>query len=134
MSRQNFVIVGIIVLAAVAGLALSHLAAWIFIQAGVDDFPLFSRELSVTVLIGFGLAIAGAVFCFAHTPTRLVTQEIADELSKVSWPTREETQNATVIVLATVVLCAVYLGLFDAVWLWLTNLVLGIGPDLAAGQ
>ena len=128
MSRQNFVIVGIIVLAAIAGLALSHLFAWVFVQASIDDFPLFSRELSVSVLLGFGVAIAGAVFCFVHKPTKLVTLEIADELSKVSWPTREETSNATVVVLATVVICAVYLGLFDAVWLWLTNLVLGIGP------
>jgi preprotein translocase subunit SecE len=134
MSRQNFVIVGIIALAAVAGLALSHLASWIFIQAAVDDFPLLSRELSVTTLIGFGVAALGAGFCFVHKPTKLVTQEIADELSKVSWPTREETSNATVIVLATVVACSLYLGLFDAVWLWLTNLVLGIGPDLAKGQ
>jgi preprotein translocase subunit SecE len=126
MSRQSFVIVGIIVLAAIAGLALSNLSAWIFVQAGIDDFPLLSRELSSTKLLGFGLAASAAAFCFMHKPTKLVTQEIADELSKVSWPTREETSNATMVVLATVVICALYLGLFDAVWLWLTNLVLGI--------
>jgi preprotein translocase subunit SecE len=128
MSRQSYVVVGIVALAAIAGLALTHLFSWIFVQAGLDDYPLLSRELSVTVFAAYGLAIAAAVFCFVHKPTRQVTQEIADELSKVSWPTREETSNATVVVLATVVLCAVYLGLFDAVWLWLTNLVLGIKP------
>jgi preprotein translocase SecE subunit len=128
MSRQSFVVVGIVVLAAIAGLALSHLFSWIFVQVGLDDYPLLSREISMTVLLAYGLAVAAAAFCFAHKPTRQVIQEIADELSKVSWPTREETGNATVVVLATVVICAVYLGMFDAVWLWLTNLVLGIQP------
>ena len=133
MSRQSYVVVGIVVLAAIAGLALSHLFSWIFVQVGIDDYPLLSREVSLTVLAGYGLAIGAAVFCFAHKPTHQVIQEIADELDKVSWPTREETGNATVVVLATVVICAVYLGLFDAVWLWLTNLVLGIHPT-PAGQ
>ena len=133
MSRQNYVTVGIIALAILAGYVLAHLFSWVWVQFGLEDYPLLTRELSFTLVLGYVVASGAAVFCFVHKPTRQITQEIGDELSKVSWPTREETGNATVVVLATVVLCALYLGLFDAVWLWLTNLVLGI-QSVPAGQ
>ncbi|MBI5511695.1 MAG: preprotein translocase subunit SecE [Deltaproteobacteria bacterium] len=133
MSRQRYVVVGIIALAAIVGISLSHLFGWIWAQTSLDDFPLLSRELSLTVVLGYSVATLAAVFCFVHKPTVALTQEVADELSKVSWPSREETGSATVVVLATVVICATYLGLFDAMWLWLTNLVLGVHPS-PAGQ
>jgi hypothetical protein len=39
-----------------------------------------------------------------------------------------------VVVLVTVLICSVFFGAFDAIWLWLTNLMLGVtGNGLDAG-
>jgi preprotein translocase subunit SecE len=40
-------------------------------------------------------------------------KEAWQELRKVHWPTRKETQSATVVVLVAVVVVSIYLGLVD---------------------
>ncbi|MFZ5802333.1 MAG: preprotein translocase subunit SecE [Candidatus Omnitrophota bacterium] len=41
-------------------------------------------------------------------------KETRQELSKVTWPSREELQQATVVVIITTLLMAVYIGAIDA--------------------
>ena len=41
------------------------------------------------------------------------------ELKKVRWPTRQEAQNLTLVVLAVTVAMAALLGLLDAFYTWL---------------
>ncbi|MBI3178276.1 MAG: preprotein translocase subunit SecE [Deltaproteobacteria bacterium] len=125
-SRQRFVVVGILALAIIAAIPLSHLLQWTFVQVGWDDPPMLSRELPMTRVIAYGVAAAAAVFCLKHRTTYNLALEVADEMSKVTWPSREETGYATVVVLVTVLICSVYLGVFDAVWLWLTDMILGV--------
>lgn len=132
-SRARYVIIGTIALAMVAAMALSHGFQWAFIRFDIDDPYLFGmRDLSLSTLLGYGIAVAAATFVFKHGPTYTLANEVVDELSKVTWPTREETGNATVVVIVTVLISSVYLGAFDAVWLYLTDLLLGIDP-LQAG-
>jgi preprotein translocase SecE subunit len=127
-SRQRYVVIGVFALAAICGLALAHGFEWLWgALSWVDPLPFGMRELPLTTLLGYGLALAAGFFALRHTPTRTVANEIVEELARVSWPTRQETGNATVVVITTVVVCSLYLGLFDAFWLWLTNMVLGVG-------
>ena len=49
--------------------------------------------------------------------------EVAEELARVKWPTREETWNQTMIVLVVSVIAAIILGVFDATWSKLSDLV-----------
>lgn len=129
MSRQRFVVVGIVALAIIAAFPLAHLFEWTWAYVGWDDPPILSRELPLTSLIGYAIAAGGAAYCFLSKRTFQLALEVADEMAKVTYPTREETGNATVVVLVTVVICSVFLGAFDAIWLWLTNLVLGVGGN-----
>jgi preprotein translocase subunit SecE len=46
------------------------------------------------------------------------------ELKKVHFPTRKETQGATVVVIIGVLIAALYLGLVDSVLSWLVSRVL----------
>ncbi len=134
MSRQRFVVVGIVALAIIAAFPLAHLFQWVWVYFGWDDPPILSRDLPLTSVIGYAIALGGAVYCFASKRTYQLALEVAEEMSKVTWPTREETGNATVVVLVTVAICSVFLGAFDAIWLWLTNLVLGVtGSGVDAG-
>ncbi len=52
--------------------------------------------------------------------------ETSGELRKVSWPTRQEATQLTVIVLAVMAAMGIFLGLVDLVAQRLINLTLGI--------
>lgn len=54
-------------------------------------------------------------------------RETRAELSKVSWPTRQDATNLTLVVLVTVVVSSLVLGAFDLLFESLFKLVLGIG-------
>jgi len=52
------------------------------------------------------------------TRSREFLEECWAELKKVHWPSRKETQAATVVVLIGVIIVALYLGLVDGVLAW----------------
>ena len=52
------------------------------------------------------------------TRSREFLEECWAELKKVHWPSRKETQAATVVVIIGVVIVALYLGVVDAVLAW----------------
>jgi preprotein translocase subunit SecE len=53
-------------------------------------------------------------------------RETAGELRKVTWPTREEAKNLTLIVLVVLVAMAIFLGAIDFLGAELLNLALGV--------
>ena len=126
LSRQRYVIVGILALGVIVALPLAHGFQWTWVQLGWDDPPLLSRELSMTTLIAYAIAAAGAIFALKHPPTYQMATEVVDELAKVTWPSREETGSATVVVIVTVIISSAFLGVFDFLWLSLTDWILGV--------
>jgi preprotein translocase subunit SecE len=52
-----------------------------------------------------------------------VSNDVVGELAKVSWPSREETQVSTVVVIITSIIAAIIVGSFDAVWSAITDLI-----------
>jgi len=46
---------------------------------------------------------------------REYTKDVGVELRKVSWPTRDELRDSTVVVIITVLLVAAFIGLVDQV-------------------
>src|SRR5436853_608854 len=98
-SRQRYVVVGVLGLAIIVGLALSHGLQWIWSEVGLSDpLPLGIRDLPLTTVLGYGVALLGAAFVLKHGPTHALAVEIVYELARVTWPSREETGNATVVV------------------------------------
>ena len=55
------------------------------------------------------------------TRSREFLEECWAELKKVHWPSRKETQAATVVVIIGVVIVALYLGVVDAALAWLVQ-------------
>ena len=53
-------------------------------------------------------------------------RETRAELSKVSWPTRQEATTLTIVVLVTVFVSSIILGAFDLLFARLVGLILGI--------
>ena len=49
----------------------------------------------------------------AMEQVREYMKDVRSELTKVSWPTREELRDSTVVVIVTVLLVAAFIGLVD---------------------
>lgn len=59
---------------------------------------------------------------------KLFLQESRRELSRVNWPTREETMRLTGVVIAISVAIAAFLGAFDYLFLKGVQAIVGISP------
>lgn len=72
--------------------------------------------------IGAVVGIASVVFITRNQRIKTLAHETIDELAKVTWPTRQETYNASVIVFAATISAALLVFVLDR--------LLGYGTDL----
>jgi preprotein translocase subunit SecE len=77
--------------------------------------------MPVAGLIGVGAAL----YYWYRTRARQLAEEVAAEMSKVTWPTRTEVQNGTFVVIVTTLVSTVFFALMDKFWGFITNLVYG---------
>ena len=54
-------------------------------------------------------------------------QQVRQETSKVTWPTRKETLTSTVMVFLMVIVAAIFFFLVDQVLAWGVRLLFGLG-------
>jgi preprotein translocase subunit SecE len=98
------------------------LAAFILSRMGDWVWSYFAKpnELAITL---FAVVVAGSAALVAYRNEGVFSAvvDVTRELEKVSWPTRKETSAATVVVLVTVIISAVILSSFDALWAFFTN-------------
>jgi len=110
------------VLFAVAAIVL----AWILSKAGEWVWGYFGKPNGM--LVGTGaILVAGAVawVCWRNEELFTLANEATSELAKVSWPSRQETFNSTIIVIITTIISSIILGVFDGIWSWFTRLIYG---------
>ena len=100
--------------------------AWLLSKSIDWVWGYFAKPNSMTVGT-IALVIAGVVTLVTWRNERLfnLANEVTGELRKVTWPTRQETINSTMIVIFTTLLAAGILGLFDGVWSWVTRKIYG---------
>ncbi len=69
------------------------------------------------------VVVAGTAALTAYRSERVFGSivDVTRELEKVTWPTRKETSAATIVVLVTVIIAALILSAFDAIWSFFTN-------------
>ena len=53
-------------------------------------------------------------------------KDVRVEIGKISWPTRHELQESTIVVIITVILITVFIGAVDQVFNWLWRLFLQV--------
>jgi len=56
---------------------------------------------------------------------KLFFQEVSTELKKVSWPTRQQTVSATVVVIILTVIVSFFLGIVDVILARLVGTIMG---------
>jgi preprotein translocase subunit SecE len=103
--------------------AIGALLAAFVVSRAVDwGWSYFAKPNDLAVNF-VAIVVAGAAAFFAYRNERAYSSvvEVTRELEKVTWPTRKETSAATVVVLVTVMVSAIILSTFDAIWAWFTN-------------
>ena len=89
------------------------------------DFDGRIRSLD-KILLGSSAVLGLAIFAGLYKSSRVNTfmNEVVAELSKVTWPTQNETVKATIAVLIAVLIAGVVLWIVDSIWVYLLGFVL----------
>ena len=78
---------------------------------------------TIVTIVAVAVGLASTYLAYQNDRVRDFATEVVTELSKVTWPTREETWYSTLVVITASAIAAVYTGVFDAIWSALTDLV-----------
>ena len=107
--------------------AWTHLGEWPAAVRAVPQLLAFSEEQRDTYCL-VGGAVLGALAvlqAYRKEGVRIWADEVATELSKVSWPNREAVTNGTLVVIVASMIAAVYVAVLDRFWGFLTTWVYG---------
>ncbi len=66
-----------------------------------------------------------ALYYWRDQQSRTLVEEVASELSKVTWPSRQDVINSTFVVIVTTLVATAFFALMDRFWGFVTNLVYG---------
>lgn len=108
---------------------LKWLVALVLVAAAVvgnsvfGDQPLLYRVVGVVALVGLGLVVSATTFKGKEFIGLLRESRI--ELRKVVWPTRQETLQTTLGVVAMVLVVALILWLLDTALGWAVSSLIG---------
>jgi preprotein translocase subunit SecE len=83
------------------------------------------ERTNYTMPLGAVIGIIVVILAYRKQRVRVFADDVATELTKVTWPTKDMVTTGTITVIVGVVIAAVYIGLLDQVWNFLTNLVYG---------
>lgn len=111
--------------------AAKWFGAFVILAGGIAGFYYWSDESLLLRVIGLLLLSAMALFVAVQTEKGRATwdfvREAHTEVRKVVWPTRKETTQTTLIVIAMVGLVAIIMWILDGLLAWLVKLALGTG-------
>ena len=102
-------------------IALAGLVAYYYFP----DVPTFLRALGI--LVAVALATVVALTSLQGQKLWKFIQGARIELSKVVWPTREETIQTTIVVLVVALIGGVLFWVLDFFLLWITTRITGTG-------
>jgi preprotein translocase subunit SecE len=108
-------------------LAWSELAAWPAAVRAVPQLVTHAEEERDGYALVAGAAIGTLLVIQSYRKEHVRTwaNEVAAELSKVTWPTRDAVLNGTLVVVVASALATVYVTILDRIWSFLTTLVYG---------
>jgi preprotein translocase subunit SecE len=108
---------------------LKLLAAGVIVLGALAAFYVFAHHSLLVRVLGLlaaaGIAVAIALKTEPGAETLEFMRGARAELRKVVWPTRAESTQTTLIVIAMVVIMGLLLWLLDVLLFWLVRLVTG---------
>lgn len=124
MNLQRFVNIAYVL----AGLLTWVISATIFggildVISRDFDKPLIGTDFLRSDLLGLVAGLAVGIALKLNRNVNTWGLEVANELKKVTWPSWEETKLSTVVVIITSIIVAIILGMFDALWAFLSSAI-----------
>ncbi len=103
------------------------LADWPAAVRAVPQLIQFAEEErnSWTTIVGTILGCLLVLRYYRRPETRAWANDVAVELSRVTWPGRDMVTNGTIVVLIAGAVGTLYIAVLDRFWGYLTNLVYG---------
>ena len=102
-------------------------AEWPDAVRAVPQLLLYGEEERGSIMLAVGalLGVVAVIQVYRKPHIRQWADEVASELSKVTWPEKDTVTSGTVVVVVTSIVAAVYIALLDRLWGFLTTLVYG---------
>jgi preprotein translocase subunit SecE len=101
------------------------LIAFLLFKTGDWIWSYFAKPNELLLqAVALGAAVAIGVGAYRSKRVFAATEEVTEELKKVTWPTRKETYYATIVVIVTVLIATLILSTFDAIWSFLAGKIL----------
>jgi len=102
-------------LSKIGNLVWQRLEAW---KPEVGD-PRDDLIMPVAAVIGAAVAL----YYWRKLSARQYAEEVASELSQVTWPSRQEVTNSTTVVIVATAFATIFFALMDRFWAFVTDLV-----------
>ena len=102
-------------LSKIGNLIWQRLEAW---KPEVGD-PRDDLIMPVSAVIGAAVAL----YYWRKLSARQYAEEVASELSQVTWPSRQEVTNSTTVVIVATAFATIFFALMDRFWAFVTDLV-----------
>jgi len=108
-------------------LVWNSLSGWPAAVRAVPQLVSYTEEQrdSIGLVAGAVIGALTVIQSYRKESVRIWAGEVAAELSKVTWPTREAVLNGTLVVVVASALATVYVTILDRIWSFLTTLVYG---------
>lgn len=107
-----------------AFMACGLLLFWVLDKAASIALSYLTEPNETVVTAGSAIVAAIVMFAVYQNPTiRRLSGDVAAELSKVTWPSRQETTTSTIVVIVASFIAAGIIGAFDAIWSAVTDLI-----------
>ena len=102
-------------------------AEWPFAVQHLPQLLRLSEDerASVGSAVGVVVGLATLFYLYRKPAIRSWSEEVAGELTKVTWPDRETVTNGTMIVIVASLVATVYVTLLDRLWGFATRLIYG---------
>jgi preprotein translocase subunit SecE len=120
-------IIGTYIASKLLVLAWGAIAEWPAAVRAVPQLVAYAEDEreGITLVVGAVAGVIAVVQSYRKENVRRWADDVAEELSRVTWPTRETVMNGTIVVVVASVIATVYVTILDRFWSFLTTLVYG---------
>jgi preprotein translocase subunit SecE len=98
---------------------------WFRLSQYKPQWDLGDPKDEIIMPIGGLIGALVALYYYRKQSSRQYVDDVANELSQVTWPSRKEVTSSTTVVIVTTIFATVFFALMDRFWGFVTNLVYG---------
>lgn len=118
---QRFVYAAFMAGAILVAFLLAKITDAVWRKAATFKPSLGEPQEEAVYLVSALLGVALAFYTWRKREARTYVEEVASELSKVTWPSKKEVTNSTFVVVMTTLVATTFFALMDQFWRFVTD-------------